>query len=87
MYSCDTGATVRSVLSGTVSAVSSMESGDWCVLIDHGSGVESMYAYLEKPCVDAGDTVARGEEIGKVSGNRLYYEYRINGESVSPDKR
>lgn len=84
LYSADTGSAVRSALSGTVSGVSQIESGDWCVLIDHGGGTETMYAYLDKPQVGAGDKVARGEEIGKLCGDRLYYEYRYNGSSVSP---
>ncbi len=84
MYSCGESSSVRSALAGTVSAVSCMESGDWCILIDHGEGIETMYAYMDKPKYDAGDKVVRGEEIGKVRGNSLYFEYRINGKSVSP---
>lgn len=83
LYSCDEGADVRSVLAGSVSAVMQLESGDWCVLIDHGDGVESMYAYLAKPLVDAGDQVARGETIGSANSDSMYYEFRRNGESVA----
>jgi len=85
LYSCEDRAEVRSALAGTVSAVSRMESGEWCVLIDHGSGVETMYAYLDKPDVDAGDSVARGGSIGRLHGDTLYYEYRLNGVSTSAE--
>ena len=84
MFAAEPGSSVRSVLAGTVSAVSCMESGDWCVLIDHGDGVETVYAYIEKPAVDAGDKIARGEQIGTLRSERLYYEYRLNGESIAP---
>ena len=84
LYSCKAAETVRSALTGTVSAVSCMESGDWCVLVDHGNGVETVYAYLDKPEVDAGDSVARGEKLGRARGDTVYFEYRENGESISP---
>lgn len=84
VYSCDPAAEVRSTMSGTVSAVACMESGDWCVMVDHGEGVETMYAYMDKPSVDAGDRVACGETIGAARGESLYYEYRQDGASVEP---
>lgn len=84
MYSCKAGTSVRSALAGNVSAVNSMDSGDWCVLIDHGDGKETMYAYLEKPNVDAGDRVVRGEKIGAVRGTNMYFEYRESGISTHP---
>lgn len=84
LYSCETAAEVRSTMSGTVSAVACMDSGDWCVMVDHGDGVETMYAYMDKPSVDAGDRVERGETIGAARGESLYYEYRQDGTSVAP---
>lgn len=84
LYSCEPAAEVRSTMSGTVSAVACMESGDWCVMVDHGEGVETMYAYMDKPSVDAGDQVECGETIGAARGESLYYEYRQDGASVAP---
>ena len=84
LYSCSDGASVRSAMAGTVSAVACMNSGDWCVLVDHGDGIETMYAYMERPEVDAGDQVGRGQNIGSVRDGTLYYEYRVDGESVAP---
>ena len=84
LYSCAAGAPVRCVLAGTVSAVVKLDSGDWCMMVDHGGGVETMYAYIDKPSVDAGESVARGEAVAKTLDEELYYEYRVNGESVSP---
>lgn len=84
-YSCGDDAEVRSAMAGTVSAVTELDSGDWCVLIDHGEGLETMYAYMEKPDVESGDSVARGARLGEVRGDTLYYEMRRDGSSVEPD--
>lgn len=84
VYECEENEPVRSALAGNVSAVMQFDSGGWCAVIDHGEGIETMYAYMDKPLVDAGDTVSRGQQIGVASGGELYYEYRLNGESVEP---
>lgn len=85
VYRAEEGADVRCTMAGSVSAVAQMDSGDWCMVVDHGGGIETMYAYIEKPAVDAGDAVARGEVVSSIMGSELYYEYRLNGESVAPD--
>lgn len=86
LYACDPAAEVRATMSGMVSAVACMESGDWCVVVDHGNGVETMYAYMDRPGVDAGVQVERGEKIGAARGDSLYYEYRQDGASVAPGR-
>ena len=82
LYSCPEGSNVYSIMPGVVSAVTMLESGDWCVLIEHGEGVEALYAYLERPLVDAGDDVNSGQQIGSLRGSQLYFEYRKNGISM-----
>jgi len=84
VYRTDEGAQVKCAMAGNVSAVMQMDSGDWCMVVDHDGGIETMYAYIEKPNVDAGDAVARGEVVSSVNGGELYYEYRLNGKSVAP---
>lgn len=84
VYQCAEKAPVRSAMTGNVSAVTQLDTGDWCVVIDHGGGIETMYAFMEKPLVDAGDTVPRGAEIGSCMSTELYYEYRLDGKSVLP---
>lgn len=86
MYLCDASAEVHAAMAGTVSAVAQLESGDWAVLVDHGNGVETMYAYLSEPEVSSGEAVTRGERLGTLNGDRLYYEMRRDGESVDPEK-
>jgi len=86
MYLCDASAEVRAAMAGTVSAVAQLESGDWAVLVDHGEGVETMYAYLTEPEVSSGEAVTRGERLGTLNGEKLYYEMRKDGASVDPEK-
>lgn len=83
-YACGDGAPVRCALAGTVCAVSQLDGGEWYVLVDHGGGVETLYACLNEPELDTGDALERGGEVGTVRGDCLYFEYRRDGESVEP---
>ena len=83
-YTCGDDAEVRAAMAGTVSAVEELSGGDWCVMVDHGEGLETVYAFMEKPEVASGDSVARGARLGEVMGDTLYYEMRKDGSSVEP---
>jgi murein DD-endopeptidase MepM/ murein hydrolase activator NlpD len=60
------------------------------VQIDHGYGVETIYAHASKVLAQKGELVKRGELIAKVgntgysTGPHLHYEVRINGTPVDP---
>ncbi len=60
------------------------------VLIDHGNGVQTLYAHASKLEVKAGQTVKQGDVIAKVgstgnsTGPHLHIEIRINGKTVDP---
>lgn len=83
MFNGSDGAEVRAAAPGTVTAISPLSDGRYGVLIDHGEGVESLYAQLSEVSVSSGDGVSRGQTLG-VGSDRLYFEYRKNGESVDP---
>ncbi len=85
MFDCQ-GAPVCAVQSGTVTAVSRMSDGRQGVLVDHGNGLESVYAGLAEVTVASGDAVDRGGALG-TSGDGLYFELRSGGESVDPSER
>lgn len=79
-------ATVCAAAAGTVTAISPLSNGRFGVLIDHGEGVETLYAALEDVSVAGGDAVSRGDALGVCEGG-LYFEVREGGESVDPAER
>ena len=83
LYACEAGSPVYADGAGTVSAVSKLSDDGYGLLIDHGGGLESVYANLEEVSVHSGDTVARGQQLGTGS-ERLYFEYRVAGEPADP---
>ena len=83
MFNCEEGAEVHAAAAGTVTAVSPMSKGLYGVLVDHGEGVETLYAHLAGADVAAGDAVSRGQVLGK-GGDAVYFEYRRNGEAADP---
>ncbi len=60
------------------------------VQIDHGYGIETIYAHSQKIVAKNGQRVARGDMIAKVgssgysTGPHLHYEVRVNGIAVDP---
>jgi len=60
------------------------------ILIDHGFGYHTLYGHCDKVLVEAGQTVKRGEVIGKVGSTglskspHLHYEVHVNGRPVDP---
>ncbi|WP_447979683.1 M23 family metallopeptidase [Candidatus Nitrospira bockiana] len=60
------------------------------VFIDHGLGLYSMYFHLSEILVEEGQSVTRGQVIGKVgasgraSGPHLHWGVRVNGARVDP---
>ncbi|MGE3274837.1 MAG: M23 family metallopeptidase [Vicinamibacterales bacterium] len=61
-----------------------------CVIIDHGLGVQSLYAHLSEIDVKVGDTVAKGEGIGRTGatgmagGDHLHFTMVVSGTQVNP---
>ena len=60
------------------------------VMIDHGSGLYTIYMHAQKLMVSSGEEVSRGEQIatvgttGRSTGNHLHFSVRLNGSYVSP---
>lgn len=61
-----------------------------CIHVEHGAGIVTRYAHLQKSSVKVGDYVQRGDVIGAVgntgrsTGPHLHYEVRLNGVPVNP---
>lgn len=86
LFSCPAGSPVCAVSEGTVTAVSELSGGAMGLLVDHGEGLESVYAYLDEVSVQSGDAVARGQALG-TSTAQLYFELREAEETVDPTER
>ena len=61
-----------------------------CVIIDHGMGVQSLYAHLSSMDVKAGQTVDKEQQIGRsgmtglAGGDHLHFTMLVNGKMVNP---
>jgi murein DD-endopeptidase MepM/ murein hydrolase activator NlpD len=88
--SAERGSPVYATADGIISRAAA--EGDYgnLVVIDHGYGLETRYGHLSRYQVRAGDTVARGDIIGRVgstgrsTGAHLHYEVRVNGRLLNP---
>lgn len=78
------GKTVVAAQSGVVSFVDTVGYGGYgrYVVIDHGGGKSTLYAHMSVVCVNSGQTVERGEVIGRIGntghsfGAHLHFETR-----------
>jgi len=79
------GTAVRAVAGGTVSLAGPLGLYLTSVLIDHGGGYYTFYAYLHDATVRQGERVIRGQLIGHVGGEssdegpHLHFEIRGQG--------
>jgi len=61
-----------------------------CVILDHGMGVQSLYGHLSSFDVKTGDTVTRGQTIGRsgmtglAGGDHLHFTMLVGGRMVNP---
>lgn len=81
---------VRATANGTVVFAGYKGAYGRAIMIDHGNGMQTLYAHLSSISVTAGEKVCRGQGIGlvgmtgKTTGPHVHYEVRIKGEPVDP---
>ena len=79
------GTPVYASADGTVTTATYHSSYGNYVVIDHGSGVSTLYAHAQSLVVSAGQTVTKGQLImyegstGNSTGPHVHFEIRING--------
>ena len=61
-----------------------------CVILDHGMGVQSLYAHLSSIEVKPGDNVEKEQQLGRsgmtglAGGDHLHFTMLVNGQMVNP---
>ena len=90
-FTAETGTNVYATGNGIIKTI---EQKTWgygnSIIIDHGFGYVSRYAHLSAFDVEEGDTVVRGQIIGKVGSTgkstapHLHYEIEKNGKKIDP---
>ncbi len=85
------GTNIRASLSGRVITVKKLTYGyGYHIIIDHGNGVQTLYAHCSKLLVELGEYVEQGEIIAKVgstgnsTGPHCHFEIRINKKYMNP---
>ena len=60
------------------------------MIVDHGLGLQSLYAHLSSIGVKVGDTVTQGQELGRsgttglAGGDHLHFTMLLGGHAVTP---
>lgn len=84
------GAPVRAPNRGVVRIVDSFFYGGNVVYVDHGAGLSSAFLHLSESLVAVGDTVERGQTLGRVgatgrvTGPHLHFIVRYGSVTVDP---
>jgi murein DD-endopeptidase MepM/ murein hydrolase activator NlpD len=61
-----------------------------CVIVDHGLGVQSLYAHLSSIEVAVGDMVEKAQTLGRsgqtglAGGDHLHFTMLVGGQQVNP---
>ena len=89
---CAEGTPILAAADGTVTVANGLDSWGgsygYYIQIDHGGGLETLYAHCSSICVATGQQVQAGQVIGyvghtgRVTGNHLHLEVRIDSNRV-----
>lgn len=86
-----TGTPIRASADGRVVQVERLDTGyGYHIIIDHGGGLQTLYAHASEMYVRPGENVSRGQMIaavgntGRSTGPHIHYEVRVNGTAVDP---
>ncbi|MGH7412399.1 MAG: M23 family metallopeptidase [Candidatus Methylomirabilis sp.] len=89
-YKAPQGSVVRASNAARVVLAEEQFFGGNALVLDHGLGLYTMYFHLQEFLVKAGETVHKGQEIGRVgatgraTGPHLHFGVRLNGARIDP---
>lgn len=89
-FSGAVGSPIRAANRGVVALVDTFFLAGRVIYVDHGGGVVTGYFHLSEPLVAVGDTIVRGQVIGRVgatgrvTGAHLHWSARYGALSVDP---
>lgn len=84
------GTPVKAPAAGAVALAGNHGGYGLAVIVDHGSGVQTLYGHLSRVSVKNGERVARGQLLGhagntgRSTGAHLHYEVTVGGRPVNP---
>ena len=84
------GTPIISPSDGVVASIGKSYGYGNTIIINHGYGLKTKYAHLDKSLVKKGEAVKRGQQIalmgnsGRSTGPHLHYEVQLKGVPVNP---
>jgi len=86
------GTALRASKNGTVTKSQCGWNGGYgcMIIVDHGGGINTLYAHASKLYVTVGQRVTQGQAIasmgstGRSTGPHIHFEVRVNGRRVNP---
>ena len=84
------GTNILAAADGTVRSAGWNGGYGYCVVIDHGGGLATLYGHASKLLVSSGQKVTKGQVIalvgttGMSTGNHLHFEVLLNGAVTDP---
>ncbi len=84
------GAPVKSMAKGKVTFSGWKGGYGNCIILEHGSGFETLYGHLSKVMVKRGQKIDIGQQIGNIgstgrsTGPHLHYEVHQHGKRINP---
>ena len=85
------GSDIKAVFDGKVVFAEWFKGYGLTIIMDHGSGILSIYAHASAILVEPGEVISKGSLLGKVGdsgslqGAYLYFEIREDGKAVDPE--